>query len=385
MTAHRSTAATLALALAGALLASGAAGQDRFRASKRPTCSDGAPRLIFLVDATADDDCSTTGGGVTEAPCLCLDGTWTAMLGGGSGGGVTSVALAVPSEWTVSGSPITSSGTITISEATQSANTIYAGPATGGAAAPGFRALVAADLPYQRLPSMDWPRSTPHAYDCEFANSICGWSWASSGVSDPTVGAIVGYAAVTGTPLYSLSQWPGRLLVQSNNTSVGSIRLEQTGLTLGDPSTLAVTWAFNHRNLSSDGEGSIGIGYFNTGDSNEGVSIQIRNTGSAYVVRLAVENNGSFTTTQSNNITEAILAPTDVRLFLWRDSNTYWGGWTIGDSPPTVISVSVTKTGVTTFDGIRLFFLTANETPSVTWSVDWVRYYSTSTFDFLNE
>lgn len=62
-------------------------------------------------------------------------------------GTVTSVALAVPSEWSVSGSPVTTAGTITISEATQSANTVYSGPTTGVAAAPGFRALVSADIP----------------------------------------------------------------------------------------------------------------------------------------------------------------------------------------------------------------------------------------------
>jgi len=53
----------------------------------------------------------------------------------------------MPGEWSVSGSPITTSGTIAISKTTQSANQLYAGPTSGGAAAPTFRALVAADLP----------------------------------------------------------------------------------------------------------------------------------------------------------------------------------------------------------------------------------------------
>jgi hypothetical protein len=62
-------------------------------------------------------------------------------------GTVTSVALTVPSEFSVSGSPVTASGTLAVSKATQSANTIFAGPTTGGAAVPTFRAAVAADLP----------------------------------------------------------------------------------------------------------------------------------------------------------------------------------------------------------------------------------------------
>ena len=65
----------------------------------------------------------------------------------GSTGTVTSVALTVPSILSVSGSPITSSGTLAISLATESANRVLAGPTTGSAATPTFRALVAADIP----------------------------------------------------------------------------------------------------------------------------------------------------------------------------------------------------------------------------------------------
>lgn len=69
-----------------------------------------------------------------------------AQLGGG-GGTVSSVALTAPTEFSVAGSPVTSTGTLAITKANQSANTIYAGPASGAAAAPSFRTAVAADLP----------------------------------------------------------------------------------------------------------------------------------------------------------------------------------------------------------------------------------------------
>jgi len=67
--------------------------------------------------------------------------------GGGGGGTVTSVAITVPSDQTVSGSPVTSTGTLAITDNTQSANTVKAGPATGSPATPTYRALVAADIP----------------------------------------------------------------------------------------------------------------------------------------------------------------------------------------------------------------------------------------------
>lgn len=62
-------------------------------------------------------------------------------------GTVTSVALALPvSVFTVSGSPVTTTGTLTGSFNTQAANLVFAGPTTGAATVPTFRSLVAADL-----------------------------------------------------------------------------------------------------------------------------------------------------------------------------------------------------------------------------------------------
>lgn len=69
---------------------------------------------------------------------------WSSAVGTGS---VTSVALSLPPIFSVSGSPVTTSGTLTATLANQSPNLIWSGPASGGAAAPTFRALVGADLP----------------------------------------------------------------------------------------------------------------------------------------------------------------------------------------------------------------------------------------------
>lgn len=78
------------------------------------------------------------------AKCLKGDGTW----GTCATGSVSSVALALPaSTFTISGSPVTSSGTLTGTFATQNPNLIFAGPASGGAATPTWRLLVSADIP----------------------------------------------------------------------------------------------------------------------------------------------------------------------------------------------------------------------------------------------
>jgi hypothetical protein len=65
-------------------------------------------------------------------------------------GTVTSVALADTSTtpiYSVSGSPITTSGTLDLTLNTQTAATVFAGPTTGSPAQPGFRALAATDIP----------------------------------------------------------------------------------------------------------------------------------------------------------------------------------------------------------------------------------------------
>ena len=68
------------------------------------------------------------------------------VLSPGSGT-VTSIALTMPIEFSVAGSPITTAGTFAVTKANQNAHLFYAGPASGGAAAPTFRAMVTADLP----------------------------------------------------------------------------------------------------------------------------------------------------------------------------------------------------------------------------------------------
>lgn len=69
------------------------------------------------------------------------------MLNLTSGASVSSVALSAPaSVFSVGGSPITSSGTLALSFINQTANRIFAGPATGSPAAPTFRALTPDDI-----------------------------------------------------------------------------------------------------------------------------------------------------------------------------------------------------------------------------------------------
>lgn len=68
------------------------------------------------------------------------------LIANAGSGAVSSVDLSAPAQFNVTGGPVTSSGTLALAWATQSANTFLAGPTTGGAAAPTFRGLASADI-----------------------------------------------------------------------------------------------------------------------------------------------------------------------------------------------------------------------------------------------
>src|ERR1019366_5108803 len=83
-------------------------------------------------------------GGITITP----SGTTITITG--TGGTVTSVGLTDGSTtpiFSISGSPVTTSGTLDFTLINQLPNTVFAGPASGGSAQPTFRSLVSADIP----------------------------------------------------------------------------------------------------------------------------------------------------------------------------------------------------------------------------------------------
>lgn len=99
----------------------------------------------WCSDCQATSPCAGSGSG---AFAYADGAAWNCSVtsGGGGGGNVSSVGLSLPNIFSVSGSPVTSAGTLTATLATQSANRFFIGPTSGAAASPTFRALAAADL-----------------------------------------------------------------------------------------------------------------------------------------------------------------------------------------------------------------------------------------------
>lgn len=86
-------------------------------------------------------------GNGTINQVLITDGAGNTSWTTAGAGTVSSVGLSMPGIFAVSGSPVIGAGTLTATLNTQTANLVWAGPTTGAASAPTFRALVGADLP----------------------------------------------------------------------------------------------------------------------------------------------------------------------------------------------------------------------------------------------
>lgn len=88
---------------------------------------------------------STTDWDYVQDQMVLMGASITTGTGSGS---VTSVGLTgISGIISIGGSPITTAGTLTLSLSTQADNLVFAGPATGSAAAPTFRLLVNDDMP----------------------------------------------------------------------------------------------------------------------------------------------------------------------------------------------------------------------------------------------
>ncbi|MFN8943438.1 MAG: hypothetical protein ACK5WZ_02310, partial [Pseudobdellovibrionaceae bacterium] len=164
--------------------------------------------------------------------------TGSATVTVGTSAGITSVGLAMPTMFNVTGSPLTANGTITATLSNQNANSVLAGPASGGAAAPTFRALGETDLPI-----------------ISTAGKVSGSAITSGTIGGTTAMSTSGAIATSGN-ISSATQTLRQLNVY-DSTDTNYVRLQTATGTSGNSHTLTLpaTQGSNGQVLTNNGSG----------------------------------------------------------------------------------------------------------------------------------
>ena len=172
-------------------------------------------------------------------------GYWKNIPGSSYGTGtVTSVGLSLPAIFTVSGSPVTTTGTLTANLASQTANYFFAAP-DGSAGAPTFRAIVATDVP------------TLNQNTTGTASNVTGIVAVANGGTGTATPALV-----AGTNVSITGTWPNQTINSSNPggtvTSVAATVpsfLSISGSPITSSGTLAITYSGTALPIANGGTG----------------------------------------------------------------------------------------------------------------------------------
>ncbi len=207
------------------------------------------PTVIDPTPPTADDDsdagyvlgtlwlASTTLYMLTNAAIGAA--VWTTVGSGGGGGGVSSVGLSLPSAiFDISGSPVTSSGTLTATLDAQVKNKFFVGPITGSDAAPTFRVLDVADTKAVLASALD-PGSNMAITDNgdgTFTFDATGGGGGGAGIDWTAVDSITGTTTLT-------SSIVGRVQKCSGTSADYTVTLPTSGLTAGDLTAIVMSKA----------------------------------------------------------------------------------------------------------------------------------------------
>lgn len=167
---------------------------------------------ILAIQSTADSAAALAiNSGTISGGALSLiraNGSTIAVTGTVSGGGLTSVGLSLPAMFTVSGSPLTTNGTISATLAPETANTVLAAP-NGSAGAPTFRVLALADIP---------ATGASTGYVLTYSGSAVGWSPAAGGGLTSVGLALPAMFTVSGSPLTANGTITATLASETANT-----------------------------------------------------------------------------------------------------------------------------------------------------------------------
>lgn len=244
---------------------------------------------------------------------------------------------------------------------------------------------------------IDAEPATANDDDCEFNESLCGYSWSAyGGGNNATESAINPFSQTTTSPIYDLDSAPGKLLFQMEDDAAAT-----TGVTLLKDVTLP-TNATIIVSLSCAGESNTSA--FSSNNGNCGLILCNSTDGCAEdaVIWWRVERDGTTDAdfeldiidngTESTTFNELDVGqnnPTDSNwyLVLWKQTNDYWAA--VMDDRGKTLFVNregQTKGGTTTMDQVGFIFLNGGSIGTLApfSTVDFIRVYDGITVDFWN-
>lgn len=260
------------------------------------TCSIG--QMVFNTSVVAGQNlygCTATN-------------VWTLEGGTGSGGGVSSVGLSLPSSvFSISGSPVTASGVITGAFNSQSANTFLASP-TGISGVPVFRSIVAADIPTLNQSTTGTSSNVTGIVAVAHGGSGTATPGLVSGTNvtitgswpNQTINASGGGGSFPGTTNGDTYYFNGSTTVRlAGPTTVGNFVLSESPVTGGTP--VAPVWSAQY----TVGNG-LGVSFTGSGNVVGNVSMSVRAVTLTTDTIMATDCGGLITYTNASAVSVAL-------------------------------------------------------------------------------
>lgn len=289
--------------------------------------------------------------------------------GGGGSGTVTSVALSMPAGvFGVTGSPVTTSGTFTVTLSSQGANLVLASP-NGSSGAPSFRALTTTDISglgtaatqdvvtatfnANKLQGLDISTSSPVNGQALVWNSTSSkWEPGIVGAGSGTVTSVGATSSttqltITGSPVTTSGTLNFTLDTTANVYNANKLQSRDVGTT--SPSNNQVlawdggTLKWEPKTLSTLGAGtvtSVGVNSSTTELSVSGSPVTTSGT-----INLALDTTANvYNANKLQGRDVATTAPSASQVLAWNAGTLKWEPTNAGSGSGTVTSVGVSST-----------------------------------------